>query len=76
MERDIGEIKEYIVVLLSDLINEREQNNIQPLSVEMTAIQNALISDAKAALNKLCSEQVLTFYKTLNDVAFEFTPPK
>lgn len=76
MERDIGELKGYIAMLLSDLIKERERKNLQPLSVEMADIQSALVADAKAMLNELCREQVLIFHRTLNDVSFEFTPPK
>lgn len=76
MERDIGELKGYVAMLLSDLIKEREAKNLIPLSVGMADFQNAIIGDVKKILNELCMEQILTFHRTLNDVSFEFTPPK
>lgn len=76
MDRDINQLTEYIVCLLSDLIKQKERQEIKPCTVSMTEIQNTLVSDAKQAINGLCKEQVLTFHKTLNDVSFEFTPSK
>lgn len=76
MERETETLKEFVVELLSDLIREREQKNLQPFSVTMTAIQNALVSDTRDVLNELCKEKVLTFHRTLNDISFEFTPPR
>ena len=76
MERDKGQIKEYAAMLLSDLIKGRLDKNLHPHAVEMVDLQNALIADAKAVLNELCEEKVLTFHRTLNGVSFEFTPPK
>lgn len=75
-ERDKELLKEYIATLLSDLINERVRKDVKPYSVGMTIIQNTLVSDAKGVLNRLCLDKVLTFHKTINDVSFEFTPPK
>lgn len=70
------QLKEYIVMLLSDIIRRRERENIQPYHAEMVEIQNMLVADAKACINTLFKEHVLSYHKTLNDIAFEFTPPK
>lgn len=69
-------LQEHLTTVLSDLIREREEKNLTPLSVSMTDIQHRLVADAKEELNRMVKDGILTFHRTVNDVTFEFTPPK
>ena len=69
-------LQEHLTTVLSDLIREREEKSLTPLSVSMTDIQHRLVSDVKEELNRMVKDGILTFHRTVNDVTFEFTPPK
>ena len=69
-------LQEHLTTVLSDLIREREEKSLTPLSVSMTDIQHRLVSDVKEELNRMVKDGILTFHRTVNDVTFEFTPQK
>ena len=73
---DIEPLKEYLSTAVAYIIETREGMNRPPFMALKGNIRNVVAKDLDAALAEMCAEGLLTERKTINDVAYEFTPPK
>lgn len=75
-QKDLEPLKEYIAEVIAVIIEEKESREQVPTDASIIEIQNMVNNDIKAVLNELVKQGVLMFHKTINDVSFEFKPPK
>lgn len=73
---NIEPLKEYLAMVIAYIIDTRISMNRPPLMATMTNIKNVLAKGVDAALAEMTKEGLLTERRTLNEKAFEFTPPK
>ncbi|MEZ3533134.1 MAG: hypothetical protein K1V90_08690 [Muribaculaceae bacterium] len=73
---DTEPLKEYLSVAIAYIIATRERMNRPPFMATLSNIRNVLAKDFDAALAEMESEGLITRRRTLNEDAFEFTPPK
>lgn len=73
---DIGPLKEYLAMVIAYIIDTRTSMNRPPYMALMSNIKNVLAKDVDEALAEMTEEGLLTECRTLNEKAFEFTPPK
>lgn len=73
---DIEPLKEYLSIVIAYIIDTRVKMNRPPLLATMTNIKNVLAKGVDAALREMTDEGLLTQRQTLNEKAYEFTPPK
>lgn len=73
---DIELLKEYLVTAIAYIIDTRTSMNRPPYMALMSNIKNVLAQGVDAALAEMTKEGLLTERRTLNEKAFEFTPPK
>lgn len=69
-------IKEWLAVAIAYIIDTREKMNRPPYMATISNIKNVLAKDVNAALAEMTEEGLLTERRTLNESAYEFTPPK
>lgn len=73
---NIEPLKEYLAMVIAYIIDTRISMNRPPLMATMTNIKNVLAKGVDAALAEMTKEGLLTEHRTLNEKAYEFTPPK
>lgn len=75
-QKDLEPLKEYIGEVIAVIIEDKESRKQVPAEASIVEIQNMANNDIKTVLNELVKQGVLRFYKTTNNVSFEFEPPK
>lgn len=75
-QKDLEPLKEYIAEVIAVIIEDKESRKQVPANASIVDILNMANKDIKVALNELVKQGVLRYYKTINDVSFEFKPPK
>lgn len=75
-QKDLEPLKEYIAEVIAVIIEDKESRKQVPANASIVDILNMANKDIKTALNELIKQGVLRYYKTINDVSFEFKPPK
>lgn len=73
---DNASLKEYLAGVVAYIIDTREKMNRPPLLALRSNIRNVLAQNIDKALAEMVSEGLLTERRTLNEPAYEFTPPK
>ena len=73
---NIEPLKEYLSMAIAYIIDTRERMNRPPYMALMSNIKNVLAKGVDAALAEMTEEGLLTEHRTINEKAFEFTPPK
>ena len=70
-------LEECIAAIVAEIIRDKESKGVSPPYATTSEILGRLSpSCVKEALNSLVKSRLLTYHPTLNDIAFEFTPPK
>ena len=62
--------KEKILAIIADIQDEREAAHIVPTHVLTSEIINRGLHKPYQAINELCAEGVIKWFRTLNDIAF------
>lgn len=75
-QKDLEPLKEYIAEVIAVIIEDKESRKQVPANASIVEILNMANKDIKTSLNELVKQGVLRYYKTINDVSFEFKPPK
>lgn len=75
-ELETPPLEQHLAEIITDLIRQKEEQNRQPAYADSIDILNRLNADARQALNRMIKSGLLTYHRTLNGVAVEFTPPK
>lgn len=75
-QKDLEPLKEYIGEVIAVIIEDKESRKQVPAEASIVEIQNMANNDIKTVLNELVKQGVLRFHKTINNVSFEFEPPK
>lgn len=75
-ETDTGTLEEWLASAVARVIEDKEGRGVSPPLATDGDIRALAAQDIKAALNSMVRSGLLTFHRTLNGVAFEFTPPK
>lgn len=73
---DIEPLKEFVSIAVAYIIETREKMNRPPYLATMSNIKNVTAQSLDAALAEMTEEGLLTERRTLNEKAYEFTPPK
>ena len=71
----MNQLNTYILAKLADMEQERIKNHIEPCGIEMPELQKLIIEDVKIAINELYRKGEITYYKTLNNIAFKLCNP-
>lgn len=66
----MNDLNAYILAKITDMEQERNDSHIVPSGIEMPDLQKRVIEDIKTAINDLCRQGEIVYYKTLNSVAF------
>lgn len=73
---DTGPLEEYLATAVARVIEAKEGKGTWPPLATDSDILALAGRDIRDALNSMVKSGLLTFHRTLNGVAFEFTPPK
>lgn len=73
---DNTSLKEYLGIVVAYIIETRIRMNRPPYMALMSNIRNVVAQGLEASLKELTEEGLFTEHSTLNERAFEFTPPK
>ena len=57
--------------IISDLIEEKRNNNVVPLNVSFVAVRNRVMEELNSELNAMYKDGKIKVYKTCNDKAIE-----
>lgn len=69
-------LESYLSEVIASIINDKVERKVKPDTALMVEIRQRINSDVQDILNAMVSSGFLTFQRTLNDISFEFTPPK
>ncbi len=70
-------LEECLAAVVAEIIGDKERRGTAPPYATTSEILERLSPvRVKDALNSLVRSRLLTYHPTLNDIAFEFTPPK
>lgn len=67
---------QYVMQTVIRIIRDKEERGAQPWQAMMSEIRSRINKAAESALNSMVRSGLLTYHRTLNDISFEFTPPK
>lgn len=73
---DLNPLKEYLALLIADIIDKRVKDKTAPFQAPTQEILRMVNDNVKTALNEMVKDGVLSFSRTINGANFEFTPPK
>lgn len=73
---DNSPLKEYASMAVAFLIDSKIKNGVEPAMATLSEVKSLTAEDLLQVMREMCHEKVLTCRKGVNEIMFEFTPPK